>query len=157
MSQRGLNAHQVAHKTGSRYNVPRKKLENVIYQCLTCGKECVASSVKRNKYCSIVCQAQKTISINFEKILANETVSFYILRNYLLKYNCKCSECGISDTYNNKPITLQCDHIDGDSDNNVLTNVRLLCPNCHSQTDTWCGRNKKNSKRSNRHKKWRDS
>lgn len=53
----------------------------------------------------------------------------------------KCSCCGISE-WNNKPITMQLDHIDGNSKNHLLENLRMLCPNCHSQTDTWCGKNK---------------
>ena len=53
-----------------------------------------------------------------------------------------CSECGITDEWNNKPITLQLDHINGVRDDHRLENLRLLCPNCHSQTDTYCGRNK---------------
>lgn len=52
----------------------------------------------------------------------------------------RCALCGIS-TWNEKPLTLQLDHIDGDHQNRVLENWRLLCPNCHSQTDTFCGKN----------------
>jgi hypothetical protein len=52
----------------------------------------------------------------------------------------KCNECGIKE-WNNKSISLQLDHIDGNNHNHVLNNLRLLCPNCHSQTDTWCGKN----------------
>ena len=52
-----------------------------------------------------------------------------------------CSECGITE-YNDKPIVLQLDHINGKSKDHTLKNLRLLCPNCHSQTDTWCGKNK---------------
>lgn len=53
-----------------------------------------------------------------------------------------CSECGIKDTWNNKKIVLQLDHINGINNDHRLENIRLLCPNCHSQTDTWCGRGK---------------
>ena len=51
----------------------------------------------------------------------------------------KCNECEIKE-WNNKSISLQLDHIDGNNHNHVLKNLRLLCPNCHSQTDTWCGK-----------------
>lgn len=53
----------------------------------------------------------------------------------------KCSVCGINE-WNEKPISLQLDHIDGDSHNHTLKNLRLICPNCHSQTETYCGKNK---------------
>ena len=43
--------------------------------------------------------------------------------------------------YNGKPLTLQLDHIDGNPINNNLENLRFLCPNCHSQTDTFAGKN----------------
>ena len=54
--------------------------------------------------------------------------------------NHSCLTCGISE-WQGKKITLELDHIDGNSSNNVRDNLRLLCPNCHSQTDTWRGRN----------------
>jgi hypothetical protein len=54
-----------------------------------------------------------------------------------------CSECGITE-WNKKPLVLHLDHIDGNRHNHKLDNVRLLCPNCHSQTDTYCGKNKTN-------------
>lgn len=57
------------------------------------------------------------------------------------KYGLKCSECGLGPNWNNKPLTLQVDHIDGDNQNNDLDNLRLLCPNCHSQTETFAGKN----------------
>lgn len=52
----------------------------------------------------------------------------------------KCGICGISE-WQDEPITLQLDHIDGVHRNNRLSNLRLLCPNCHSQTETYAGRN----------------
>jgi len=48
----------------------------------------------------------------------------------------KCEECGIKD-WNNKPISLQLHHKDGNSHNHLEYNLKILCPNCHSQTPTW--------------------
>jgi len=61
----------------------------------------------------------------------------------LLEY--KCSSCGLGDTWNNQNLTLHIDHINGISDDHRLSNLRFLCPNCHSQTSTYCGRNAKKS------------
>lgn len=51
----------------------------------------------------------------------------------------KCAICSISQ-WQGKDLVLELDHIDGNSSNNDISNLRLLCPNCHSQTDTFRGR-----------------
>ena len=47
-----------------------------------------------------------------------------------------CETC-FNTSWNNLPITLELEHVDGDVNNNETTNLKLLCPNCHSQTPTW--------------------
>lgn len=59
-----------------------------------------------------------------------------------LNWEYKCSECGISE-WNNKKISLELDHINGIHTDNRIENIRLLCPNCHSQTPTFRAKNKK--------------
>ena len=53
----------------------------------------------------------------------------------------KCEICGISN-WNGKPLSMQLDHKDGNPHNHKLENLKMLCPNCHSQTETFCGKNK---------------
>lgn len=53
----------------------------------------------------------------------------------------ECSECGQLPIWNNKPLVLQLDHIDGNSTNNLKENVRILCGHCHSQTETFGNKN----------------
>lgn len=49
-----------------------------------------------------------------------------------------CFACGQKSTWNGIKLTLHLDHINGDHRDNRLSNLRILCPNCHSQTDTYC-------------------
>ena len=53
----------------------------------------------------------------------------------------KCEECGISEWMGN-PIVLELHHKDGNRYNNSLDNLQILCPNCHSQTDTYRSKNR---------------
>jgi hypothetical protein len=52
----------------------------------------------------------------------------------------RCEECGITE-WRGKPLSMQIHHRNGDGRDNRLVNLSFLCPNCHSQTETWGGRN----------------
>ena len=56
-----------------------------------------------------------------------------------------CEICGTGNQWNGKSLSLQLDHIDGNPRNHLLENLRILCPNCHSQTETFGSRNIKNA------------
>lgn len=62
-------------------------------------------------------------------------------KHLITKKGHSCEQYGLSE-WLNEPITLELHHDDGDRTNNVEENLILLCPNCHSFTETWRGRNK---------------
>lgn len=69
-------------------------------------------------------------------LLKKKLIGFGMIQN-------KCSVCGLSGEWQGKPITLQLDHVNGDRNDNRLENLDLKCPNCHSQTVTFTGKNKR--------------
>lgn len=80
-----------------------------------------------------------------EYLKENSTVQSFKLKGRLIveglkKHKCEC--CGITE-WNGKPAPLELDHINGNHHDNRLENLRILCPNCHAQTDTYRGKNKK--------------
>lgn len=58
----------------------------------------------------------------------------------------KCAICGMEPFWNGEKLILTLDHIDGDTNNNELSNLRWVCPNCDRQLPTYAGRNKKREK-----------
>lgn len=52
-----------------------------------------------------------------------------------------CCKCGQGPVWNNAPLVLQLDHKNGTHNDNRIENLRILCPNCHTQTDSFCGKN----------------
>lgn len=69
------------------------------------------------------------------KVLKRQTISE--------EQNNKCCQCGIEEIWNGSKLIFELDHIDGNNKNNLRENLRLLCPNCHSQTPTFRGRGRK--------------
>ncbi len=62
-----------------------------------------------------------------------------LIKEKIIPY--KCAICGNNGIWNNKKLSLQLDHINGDHTDNRIENLRFVCPNCHSQTDTYAGKN----------------
>lgn len=67
------------------------------------------------------------------------TVKDYIINYNLIKY--ECSKCGNMGSWLNEKLTLQIEHINGTNNDNRLENLTFLCPNCHTQTLTFAGKN----------------
>jgi transposase len=68
-----------------------------------------------------------------------------VLRRALLEsgVDYSCAECRLGPTWNGRDLTLHVDHVNGDFNDCRVGNLRFLCPNCHSQTPTYAGRNRK--------------
>lgn len=63
-----------------------------------------------------------------------------LIQEKIIEY--KCSICGNEGKWLNQKLNLQLDHINGIHDDHRIDNLRFLCPNCHSQTETFSGKNK---------------
>jgi len=73
----------------------------------------------------------------------NSSTSRGSIKAKLIKYNLipyVCKICGLGDKWNGKDIALQLDHENGIPNDNRIKNLRFLCPNCHSQTETFSGK-----------------
>jgi hypothetical protein len=125
-------------------------------KCLNCGNDC---EIYAKKYCSIKCQQHLNSENAYKDFLKNNdkycraTYNPKVFKQYFLKdqNNC-CAICQMANEWNNKSIVFVLDHIDGNAANNKRENLRLVCPNCDSQLDTYKSKNK-NSARKERYLK----
>ena len=136
--------------------------------CINCGMEKKEkrgrASWGRNKtiemkYCDNTCQLAYENKERIAKLFAGGYIGITLkaiqkqtktgkpnwYKQFMLVWNkYQCQECGVGDIYNGKPFTLQVEHIDGDSKNNDIENLCLICPTCHTQTFSWGQKNRQN-------------
>jgi hypothetical protein len=116
--------------------------------CLNCSKEILYhNGNRRGKYCSNKCQqelAKKNYLLKLKSgFFNNKAICRSAVYNHLVReYGNTCSICNINGIWNNKPIRLWVDHINGLATDNTWTNFRLICPNCDSQLETCRAKNK---------------
>lgn len=84
-------------------------------------------------------------AIPLEEILEGKHPQYqtYKLKRRLIQVGLKtnrCEECGIAE-WNGKPLAVELDHINGNSSDHQIDNLKMLCPNCHSQTETFRAKN----------------
>ena len=85
-----------------------------------------------------VCSTEDILKGNYPQFQSNKLRIRLLNEGY---FEAKCYCCNLT-TWLGRPIPLELEHIDGNSSNHKLENLTLLCPNCHSFTDTYRGKNK---------------
>jgi len=158
----------------TKYKYEKVELKNIIKDCLSIADICRKLNIRPvggnyktlNKYIKLykldishfTGQAWnvgkrfkmfcKTIPLKEILIKDSTYTSTNNLKNRLLQegyIEYQCKECGLIE-WNNKSISLHLDHINGNNMDNRIENLRLLCPNCHSQTETYCNKTKVSKK-----------
>lgn len=113
--------------------------------CKCCGKPISKSKT----YCNFTCEHTYLHKLAYQKIIDGD--SSIMKANYVPKafkedileeQGGVCAICGMKPMWNEKPLVFILDHIDGHASNNKRDNLRLICPNCDSQLDTYKSKNK---------------
>lgn len=152
---------KVALRFGVKIEPRRKINENETFNrtkskkacvCQNCGQTFYPHYASSGKYCSNKCQQEYRSNKKYQEYL-NDPSEYYgqesmkwVKKHILKEQDGKCIICGQSNIWNGKPLTFILDHIDGHANNNERSNLRLVCPNCDSQLDTYKSKNKKSDR-----------
>lgn len=138
------------------YNNLRKDARKIpkLWNCSNCNKEHATIAWRVGMYCNNECQHSYQNKERTRQWLEEGKdwkiqVPGWAKRYLIEQRGYACEICELS-TWLENDITLECDHIDGNHTNNVPLNLRLLCPNCHSQTPTYKAKNIGNGRASRR-------
>lgn len=151
----GTYVKKVAIKLG--INLPKRSIFPKDFVPANKGEQkyCQNCGIKvKQKFCSKKCQGELRTKNLHEDFLKNNEK--YCRSNYspkqlkpifLQEQGNMCAICGIKNEWFNKSLIFVLDHIDGDASNNTRENLRLVCPNCDSQLDTFKSKNKNSARK----------
>ncbi len=131
-AQTTSSASQAASQLGMRYSTYKRHAERLgVFKTNQAGKGIDKS---------------KKVTVDFSAVLRGERpyTQTGSVKGYLLKEGIKtneCELCGVSE-WMGEALMCHLDHINGVNNDHRLENLRMVCPNCHSQTHSYCGRNK---------------
>lgn len=116
--------------------------------CQNCKKEFKCFPYEKRRFCSKNCsneyktiQKYKDYLLNPNKYEGQNNMT-WVKKHIIKEQNYECAICGCKEIWNNKSLVFILDHIDGHANNNKRDNLRLICPNCDSQLDTYKSKNK---------------
>ncbi len=123
------------HTCGTTVNRPQSKLARSKTGYRFCSRTCKDTAQRMDGVKAIQPPHYGTAKFNKDVIIRQRGRACE---------TCRCTE------WMGQPVPLDLDHTDGNTDNNLDENLRLLCPNCHAQTPTFCGRNLGKGRKSRR-------
>ena len=136
----GLSQTQTA-RLAKKFGFPFKKKKRERKNCIHCGEPILGDG---KSYCSLKCLGRKKWGDSKNAIESGSgiAVSDKLRKKYLkAKFGVKCFICGGAE-WMGKEIPLEMDHINGNSTDNSLSNLRLVCGNCAMQLPTYKSRNR---------------
>lgn len=130
-------------KKGGNYNTLQKIADEI-------GADLTKIKTKRmDRRISALQKHWRRIPLNKKLVQHSTYTNMGNLKRALLKVGLlkeRCAVCGLGPSWRESPLTLQLDHINGIGNDHRLKNLRLLCPNCHSQTPSFAGRKNRKHK-----------
>jgi len=146
------NEERRVRETAIKKRRPRQPKQPRVH-CEVCGKKCSRGAKRFCSDCAVGRVRSPRREPTQRYLVEDRLVNSTRLKTRLIEEGYledRCGKCGSLPEWNGEPLNLQLDHIDGNRRNNLLSNLRIVCPNCHSQTPTYAARNRRNPKRSRR-------
>ena len=136
-------------KVNPKENFGKGIIKVPLTNCLNCGNEFRVYAGSFGKYCCCQCRHEHYHKLKYQDFLENpekynraDYSPSGFKKDFLKEQNYKCAICGMTPQWNGKQLVFILDHIDGHAAHNYRNNLRLICPNCDSQLDTYKSKNK---------------